>query len=424
MGHTVEYQTKFDRIASETLFSKLDPESRHFVHERAFELRFTLQELRLVSQIARDLEMWNQGGIATRWPDTVPLVSGPEKKKLLLKLLQERWEDLKNTPNHYSTETGQSLSAARTKFVGVEKDHLGLGYCPVASPRTRCCNLMTLDVVDNCGYGCNYCSIQSFFDPHQVSMDRNFAEKLAALPIDPNRTYHIGTGQSSDSLMWGNSGGTLDALIDFAEKHPNIILELKTKSANVGHLLKRRPPANMICTWSLNPPPVIANEELGTAPLDKRLKAARKLSDQGTLVGFHLHPMIRYDDWDLGYPALIAGLQKMFAPDEVAMVSLGTLTFIKPVIRQIREQGMKSQILKLPLVEADGKLSYPDEVKLEMFSTAYESFSQKWRQEVFFYLCMENHRFWKPVFGYEYPSNELFETSMKHHYMEKIRTRT
>jgi spore photoproduct lyase len=116
-------------------------------------------------------------------------------------------------------------------------------------------------------------------------------------------------------------------------------------------------------------------------------------------------------------------LQESFDAGEVAMVSFGTLTFIKPVIRQIRNRGMKSKILQMPLVDAEGKFSYPMETKLEMFSHAFDCFD-RWRERVFFYLCMESPSLWKPVFGYEYRCNEEFEAAMKKSYMEKInRTR-
>jgi len=60
-----------------------------------------------------------------------------------------------------------------------------------------------------------------------------YAEKLLNLKLDQNKTYHIGTGESSDSLMWGNREGILDALFLFAANNPNVILEFKTKSDNV-----------------------------------------------------------------------------------------------------------------------------------------------------------------------------------------------
>ena len=113
----------------------------------------------------------------------------------------------------------------------------------------------------------------------------------------------------------------------------------------------------------------------------------------------------------------------MFLPSEVAMVSLGTLTFIKPVLKKIRERNFLSKILKMPMVEAAGKLSYPTETKQELFSHAYDSFSQQWQDEVFFYLCMEDQAMWQPVFGYNYHSNDEFEQAMKSSYLATIKQR-
>jgi spore photoproduct lyase len=73
--------------------------------------------------------------------------------------------------------------------------------------------------------------------------------------------------------------------------------------------------------------------------------------------------------------------------------------------------------------ETAGKLSYPPEIKLELFNHAYNSFSQRWHDEVFFYLCMEDQALWQQIFGHEYSSNTEFEQAMKSHYMQKIQQR-
>lgn len=72
------------------------------------------------------------------------------------------------------------------------------------------------------------------------------------------------------------------------------------------------------------------------------------------------------------------------------------------------------------MVDTNGKQSYPDEIKRLLFSHVYNSFPESWKSDVFFYLCMESHSFWKPVFGYEYASNIEFETAMKNAYLGKI----
>ena len=130
----------------------------------------------------------------------------------------------------------------------VEKsDKKIFGRCPVASPRTVCCNLYTIDAVENCVFGCSYCSIQTFYDKNVV-FDEDFAQKLAAIPIDPDRFMHIGTGQSSDSLIWGNQHGILETLFAFAAEHSNVLLEFKTKSDNVQYFRDNETPCNVAST--------------------------------------------------------------------------------------------------------------------------------------------------------------------------------
>ncbi|MDH3688366.1 MAG: radical SAM protein [Gammaproteobacteria bacterium] len=425
-SHTVKnkqaYEQKFRRIAVQVRLAALPEAEQAFLREKSYQHRFTLQELRQITEMALDFATWNEASIREVWPDDLsPKLAGKAARAKVIERIRRRWDALKRAANRYrSFDASTKPATQKSVLVRREKEGLGLGYCPVASLRTRCCNLMTLDAVENCGFDCSYCSIQSFYHDSRIYFDPRFAEKLNTLHIEPDRVYHIGTGQSSDSLMWGNKYGILDALTDFARRHPNVILEMKTKSKNVSYFLKHEVPKNIICTWSLNTPTIITHEEHLTASLEDRLGAARKVADRGILVGFHFHPMVYYDDWKQDYPAIFETIQKRFDPLEVALVSLGTLTFTKPVIRQIRTRQFKSKILQMPLVDANGKLSYPKETKLEMFRHAYNCL-QRWHNEVFFYLCMENHRLWKPVFGYEYPSNEALEAAMKSSYMEKIR---
>ena len=421
MSHTTPYAQRLPRLLEKTLYAHLPDDQQAFLASRAERHRFTHQELRQLCEIAVDLNQWPESRIERIWPDETRL-SGDHKtrKKRLLKTIQDHWDALRREPNRYPATIPVKRFGKTVTPIEKARDKLGLGYCPVASPKTRCCNLLTLDAVENCGYGCSYCSIQSFYEGGEIGFDPHFADKLARLDIDPDRIYHIGTGQSSDSLMWGNSHGVLDALLDFARAHPNVILEFKTKSANVGHLLRVDLPSNLLCTWSLNTETIIVNEEHGAASLNKRLAAARAIADKGGIVGFHFHPIVHYEQWKADYRRVIEKVTTMFEPSEVALISLGTLTFIKPVIRKIRQRGVETQILKLPLENAEGKLSYPDDIKIELFSHVWRSFPRDWREQVFFYLCMEHQRFWKPVFGFDYDSNEAFETAMKKAYLEKL----
>ena len=378
--------------------------------------KWTFQERKILNDIDTDLKMWGYpNGIKSIISD----IQDMDKKKLF-NLIRDKYQSIKNEPIKYTSKI--KVKPQKIEIREEKRDYLGFGSCPVASEKTRCCNLLTLDAVESCGFDCSYCSIQSFYHEGRITFDKDLQKKLDNIKLDPNEFYHIGTGQSSDSLMWGNRYGVLDALVDFARKNPNVLLEFKTKSDNISYFLEQKDlPKNLLFTWSVNPQIVIDNEEHLTASLEKRLKSARKIADIGMLVGFHFHPIIYIDDFEKHYGKLIVTLLNMFSPKEVVLISLGTLTFIKPVIKKIKKRRMTTQVLKIPMVDASGKLSYPLDIKRKMFKFVYDSF-KPWHKEVYFYMCMEDKSLWKDVFGYEYPTNESFEMDMKLNYMKKVRS--
>ena len=419
-----QYQEKFDRIVGQTSFALLPGPEREYLKARAFDLRFTLQELRQVSEMALDRVRWKESPLSRDWPD-MP-VSGDSRaiKKKALSNLAESQALLQSRLKHYDEFTQADRPQTQKPILRTrQQPALGLGRCPVASERTRCCNLLTLDAVEKCGFDCSYCSIQSFYHGNEVVFDSGFADKLAKLKLNPDTIYHIGTGQSSDSLMWGNHQGVLEALCDFAENNPNVILELKTKSKNIGWLLKNPVPRNVICTWSLNPQTIIDHEEHLSASLEQRIGSARALADKGCIVGFHFHPIIHYQGWDVDYKEICDSLTGQFDPREIALVSMGTLTFTRSVMKTIRNRDLTSKILQMPMEDSAGKLSYPIDVKLDLFGSVYQ-YLAPWHEKVFFYLCMESQALWMPVFGHQYDSNEVFEKAMKDSYMSKIHNDT
>jgi len=411
-----DYPDKMESVINQNPFGNLNPVDQDIIRNLSLEYRFSHQELKQLIEMALDFKMWDEPGVDKYLNHDFP--SGKEAYTAV----KLKWEELKNTPKSYAGFSGNSdlTETGGKSLVDISRDTPGFGRCPVASERTRCCNLLTLDAVEGCGFDCSYCSIRYFYSGESIGIDEGFIEKLKLLEIDPDKSYHIGTGQSSDSLMWGNKAGILDALLDFAGDHPNVILELKTKSDNISHLMSREIPVNVLTTWSLNPQVIIENEEHFTASLEQRLVAAERIAGKGNLVGFHFHPMVYYDEWNKDYKKLFQQLIKRFKSGDVALVSLGTLTFIKPVIKKMRGRQIKSKILQMPLEDAEGKYSYPIDIKKEMFLHAYNELSE-WHNRVFFYMCMEDVRLWKDVFGFEYQDNDAFEVGMIESYEEKIR---
>lgn len=410
--------SKLEQFYTSREYLRLRDGDKSFLQEISKKHGFSHQQIKQIIDISVDLGSWDEGSLQSIWPKDPENLKGKQLNTYILGKIKEKWNRLKNEPTDYTDFTPKSDFSSKPIFIQNSPERTILGECPVASEKTRCCNLKTLDAVINCGFDCSYCTIQSFYKGGMIHFEENLKEKLESLELDPDKRYHIGTGQSSDSLMWGNRGDTLKHLFEFAHTNPNVILELKTKSSNIDYLLENPIPKNVITTWSINTQTIIDNEEHLTASLEERLLAAKKIADKGNLVGFHFHPMVYYKGWKEEYGEVASRITDRFNPDKVALVSIGTLTYIKPVIKKIRERDFKTKILQMPLEDAEGKYSYPYAVKKEMFSHLYNSFSS-WHNNVYFYMCMEDKKLWGEVFGKEYSSNEAFEEDMLNNYFTK-----
>ena len=423
MKKRIEYREKFDTFKGKTLFNRLDSDQQKFLRYLAFHYRLTFQEFRQVVQAARDLIMWRENDLRLWWKEIVDRHKDTDEigKKQFLKLLNTHLQSLRAQEKVYTENSDFTPSEHHVQpIILKDSDQIVAGMCPVASDKTVCCQLRTIDVVENCVYGCSYCTIQTFYSKHVV-IQKNIKEKLDQLKLEKDRFYHFGTGQSSDSLALGNREGILDAHCQFAAEHANVLMEFKTKSDNIGYFLKNTIPPNVVCSWSLNTPVIIKNEEHFTPNLSKRIAAARKVADKQIKVAFHFHPLVWYRGWHKDYPAIADLLMNEFDPTEVLFISFGSVTLIKPVVRKIRYLGNPTKTLQMQLVEdPHGKLTYPDETKIRMFRKMYDTF-KPWHDKVYFYLCMEKAEIWRHSLGYVYDDNEEFEQALGEHSMAKIR---
>ena len=403
---------KINLLKNDSVYSSLTLQNKDYLVALGSKYNFSYQELRQLMIISADFSMWKEKSISEYVSEIEQSLGPKADKTAVLSEVKREWNSLKSAKIKYEPKGDRIKSRPKPRKVTLsDSKNEVFGMCPVASEKTVCCNLMTIDAVQGCSLGCSYCSIQTFYTDGKISVDKNLAEKLAKIPLDPNKKYHIGSGQSSDSLAIGNREGVLDAQLNFARNNPNIILEFKTKSNNIDYLLRSNVPDNVFVSWSLNPQLFIDNEEHGTASFDERVSSARALSDKGILVGFHFHPIVYYEGYELDYANIIQKVVSMFDPLEVAMVSMGTLTFIKPAIKKLRSTALSSKVLQIPMADAVGKSSYTKEIKKEIFGHVLNQFSS-WHDTVFFYLCMEERSVWESVFGQSYVDNTEFENAL------------
>ncbi|MFN3604865.1 MAG: radical SAM protein [Leptonema sp. (in: bacteria)] len=275
-----------------------------------------------------------------------------------------------------------------------------LSSCP-GSDGMVCCQYFVINLGIGCIYDCHYCYLQNFMNQPLITVFGNVEDALEEIYnkiYNKNFHFRIGTGEYSDSLALDPIFEISKILIEFFSKVPNATLELKTKSNSVDHLLNLSHNKKTVVSWSLNPQKIIDKIEPGTASLEERILAAKKVLKAGYKVGFHLDPMIYFDAWEESYKNLLDLVFDTIDTDRIAWISLGTFRY-SPGQKEIMQKRFFSDTLTKEemVVGNDGKFRYYKQIRYEMYSKIKEHI-QKRDPKLFFYLCMETQYMWEKIF--------------------------
>ncbi len=284
------------------------------------------------------------------------------------------------------------------------RDTLVIGYerygvsksCPCAK-FARGCGYHLINIGFGCPYECTYCFLQEYTNSGGLFLTANPEACLKDLPATGNTRIRIGTGEFSDSLALDPVSEYSALLCGFFMKRSRYLFEFKTKSDHIANILSSKASPNLVVSWSLNPQKIIDENEAMTAPLSKRLQAARRCVDAGFRVGFHLDPVIYRRDWARSYEDLIKDLFDQIPSEAVAWISLGALR-LRPGLKNIIERRFpENTILDQELfIGFDGKLRYTPGLRRTIY-VRIKSFIRSRSPKTPVYVCMEEADMWKSL---------------------------
>jgi spore photoproduct lyase len=287
----------------------------------------------------------------------------------------------------------------------VPKKGEAMGTCATFNEKYLCCRVNVLRSVHNCPFECTYCFLQNYLNDGMTKVVSDIsalmAEVRSKITAEPERLFRIGTWELGDSLALEAGTGQAAALIKEFSGLGNAVLELKTKSDCVDNILGIEHKGKTVVSWSLNTEYVTGTEELGTAPLERRLEAMCKAADNGYLIGLHFDPMILHDGWERGYGTLVKRVFETVTPERVAWISIGSLRFNPEMKKKIENNYPESRLTCAEMVLGDdAKMRYVKPVRVEMYRTLYREIKKYISKENLVYLCMERWDVWDKVFGY------------------------
>ena len=298
-----------------------------------------------------------------------------------------------------------NFKEGKKEVAAVAKKGEAMGTCATFNEKYLCCRVNVLRSVHNCPFECTYCFLQNYLNDGLTKVISDvgalMTEVRSKITAEPGKLFRIGTWELGDSLALEAGTGQAASLIKEFSGLGNAVLELKTKSDCLDNILGVEHKGKTVVSWSLNTEYVTGTEELGTAPLERRLEAMRKTADNGYLIGLHFDPMILHDGWERGYGTLVKRVFETVPPERVAWISIGSLRFNPEMKKKIENNYPESRLTCAEMVLGDdAKMRYVKPVRVEMYRSLYREIKKYISKENLVYLCMERWDVWDKVFGY------------------------
>ncbi len=224
-------------------------------------------------------------------------------------------------------------------------------------------------LVLNCIYNCDYCYLQGMYNSSNivvfVNLEDFFKATLERLSIE--KPLYLSISYDTDLLAFEDLTGYCAAWVEFARKHQDLTIEIRTKSANFKALVSLKPTKNIILAWTLSPQSIIDRYEHKTPSLAARLKSAKEAILAGWQVRYCFDPVLLVDNWQKNYSALI---ESSFADvgDKVYDISIGSFRVNQDFLKRMQRNN-PSEILHYPF-ERKGKVYYypqKERINIERF---------------------------------------------------------
>jgi len=219
----------------------------------------------------------------------------------------------------------------------------------------------------NCIYHCDYCYLQGMYPSGHVVMFVNLEDYFHEVELLLlKHPVYLCVSYDTDLLALEQSFSFVSKWLSFAVTHPDLTLEIRTKSGNpalfqplsdiyAGHEdLKKQ----IIFAWTVSPKQVISSSEHGAASLSLRLRALQSARASGFSVRLCFDPMIYHAGWRENYAGLIDDIFREISPDILYDVSIGVFRISTEYLKNMRKKRPDSAIVQYPYHTEQGVSHY------------------------------------------------------------------
>lgn len=222
------------------------------------------------------------------------------------------------------------------------------------------------------------------------------------------------THYKTDCMAIEHLTGFGERLVKIFEAEPGFYIQFLTKHNNIDFLLRHKPKRGTFVCFSLNAPRLAQIVEIGASTVLQRIEAARKLEEAGFPIFIRIDPMMPIGNWKADYEDLVHLIQSKLTPKHVTvgMPRFQDLEELKRVADRVKngkaryimvEQARNMGNHKPGCPQPTGKthyfknmpVSYPNEVRLEMYRHMILLLKEAFGSNLSIGLCEEPSEIWE-----------------------------
>lgn len=208
-----------------------------------------------------------------------------------------------------------------------------------------------------CLYDCEYCYLSGMYNSANSVFFVNTQDFFDTVLPYLNKPTLIAISYDTDTLAIESLTSHTKEWIAFAQNHPNLHLEVRTKSANFKAIKSLQSNDNIVLAWTLSPQKIIDLYEHKTPSLEKRLSSIKEAIDAGWRVRVCIDPVIYNEEFNELYPPLIEKLFRTIDAEKLFQLTLGSFRMSSTHLKKIKKLR-RSDIAFYPYEVKDNIVSY------------------------------------------------------------------
>lgn len=219
----------------------------------------------------------------------------------------------------------------------------------------------------NCIFDCEYCYLKGMYPSGNMVIFINIEDTFKELQdMLKDKSIYLCVSYDTDLLAMEKVTGFVKEWIDFTKEHPNLTIEVRTKSGDLSFFKENAAVKNVIYAFTISPDLVVQKYEHNTASMESRIKAASYAKSLGHNIRLCFDPMIYVPDWKRHYEDMIDRCFACIDKDSLLDVSVGSFRISQDYLKKMRRDMPESSVAQFPYVNKGGVYQYPEGLMQEM----------------------------------------------------------